>query len=321
MLLGYALARLRELLQGQNATHWSDAELGAYLNRHVQSLVRQMTETNEGWHNAQFSLLATSARQVKSDAWEYVTPPWCMKIVRLRELMGTIDPATAIDGIPYSYITPHEKPGWLWNGLNTLQIRGFPTAKDMEILCAKRPANVTKGTLPTQVNLPVPPTSYMRLDTDSSADAVKWPHETLANSYYNAQVEITGSNARSGQINRCIGSTHFIDEAGTRYTVLQFEKAWTVQPASGDTYDMHFEMPEQHMQLVLLLAAHSAWGTRGHYDEQKAMSGLIAEEMRAFEAHITPRQIMQPQYLRYSAVPPLGQVASRTEDTQRPLWI
>lgn len=311
------LARLRQLLQDVTTTHWSEAELAAYLNRHVVSLTRKMTEIDEGYHNCRITLLAANSRQVKSDEFEYSTPPWVMKVRDLRELTDPTSPPAGSRGMALPY-APKSGIGWVWRGMNTVAVVALgATAKDYEAFCAKRPAKLTKGTLPTQNLID---TSHMRLDTDTSAVALLYPHETQTDSYINTIIEITGNNARSGQTRRVTGSAHFVDEAGTRYTVLTLEAPWSTQPLAGDTYDMHFEIPEEHMNLVLLLAANTAWSTRGNVDEQKAMSPELVTEMREFESHIRPRQLAQPIYLRSTAMPSLGLTAQRTEDTQQPLW-
>ncbi len=320
MRLGTAILELSQLLQRTDSTTFGEAELGAYLHRHVLSLQRKMAEVDAGYFNHVLQLPLAQARQFKSDAWEYTLPPWVERIVEVRQSLSTTTPTTAALGGTLPQIHKFETRGWRRNGPSTLHLKGFMTALDLELTVCKRAARPTKGTLPTQANLTAPALRHVRIDADTTADALLHPHETLTDSYANAIIEITGNHARSGQYRRVVGSTHFQDEAGTRYTVLEVESDWTVQPAAADTYEMHLEIPEQHAQLVLLLAAHSAYGTRGNSDEQKAMAGLVANEMAEFQRHITPADVHHPRHLRHSVLP-ISSAPARTEDTQRPLWV
>lgn len=320
MKIGTAITELSQLLQRVDATEWSTAELSSALHRHVLSLSRDMTELDSGYFNHNIRVYESDARQVKQNTWEYTLPHWIERVVDVRELTDTANPTLGQRGRVIGPALKHQGRGWRWNGPNTFQLLDWPQALDLEISVAKRPARPTLGVLPTQANLPASPaSSYMRLDSDTSANASDHPHETLQDSYVNALIEITGNTARSGQLRRCVGSTHFVDEGGSRYTVLQVEPAWTVQPQSGDTYEMHIEIADEHMNLVLLMAANTCWGTRGNRTEQRALSAQIALELSKFQSHITPRQIQFPLYLRHTIQSaPNGPALS--EDTRWPLW-
>lgn len=318
MRLSQAMEQLEELLQSSDVTHWSLKERASHLNRHALSLARKMAATDEGYFNFLVPLAASQRRKIKADTWDYTLPTWIERIVEVRENSSATDPTGVVRGRVFPYVQKYGGFGYTMQGPN-LRIVSGTEPSDLEVAVAKRPAKVTRGTLPTQANLPSPNTSYLRIDADTSADALNYPHETITDSYANALVEITGQTARSGQLRRVVGSDHFQNEGGTLYTVLQLEEPWTTQPLAADTYELHFEIPEQHMQLVVYLAAHTLWGTRGQVENQKAHAAIISEEMAAFTHHITPRQVSQPAYLRRSILPPLSSTL-RTEDTREPLW-
>lgn len=322
MKLGTAITELSQLLQRVDATEWSEAELSSAMHRHVLALSRDMAQLDSGYFNHTVTVLATSARQMKADVWDYSMPSWIERVSEVRELTNVTVPNTATRGrILGPAMSRSGSVGWRWEGPDTLRLYQFSSAFDLEVAVAKRPARPTKGTLPTQANLPTTPTGrFMRLDADTSSDALEHPHETLEDAYANARIEITGSNARSGQLRRVVGSTHFQDEGGTRYTVLEVDRAWDVAPNAGDTYEMHLEMADEHMQLVLLLAANTLWGTRGNKTEQRAMAPMIQKEIEEFRSGVTPRQVQFPVYLRHTIqAQPLGPAPS--EDSRRPLWI
>lgn len=321
MKLGTAISELSQLLQRVDDTEWGDAELSSALHRHVLALSRDMAQLDSGYFDHSFTVLATAARQVKGDTWAYSMPPWIERVVDVRELTDTANATTALRGrVVPPQVSQYNGKGWKWRGPDTFHLIGWNEALDLEIAVAKRPARPTLGTLPTQANLPASPVGvYLRLDADTSANALLHPHETLEDSYANSRIEITGSNARSGQLRRVIGSTHFQDEGGTRYTVLEVDRAWDVAPQSGDTYEMHMELADEHMQLVLMLAANTLWGTRGNKAEQRALAPMIQKELEEFRAGVTPRQTQFPYYLRHS-IRPDAVTPTPTEDTQRPLW-
>lgn len=315
MRASVAVAKVKELLR--NSTTFTTAEIASFLNRHIQALTRRLVEQDEGYFNFTFHMLATSARQAHTDVWEYTLPPWLMRITEIRDLSSATTPTGTGLGAPVPFVAKYESLGLRFNGPNTLQLKGYAIAKDFEVRCAKRPALVTKGVLPVQTGMT---TSTLRIDADTSTDAAEYPHETLPDSYANAMVEISGQTARSGQLRRCVGSSHFQNEAGTLYTVLTLEPAWDSQPLVTDTYELHVEIPEEHMELVLLLAAHTAWGTRGAYDEQRAMAPLIAEQTQELTRHIRPRQLTAPAYLQHSIMPPHS-AGLRNEDTRHTRWV
>lgn len=316
MRLSDAMVRLRELLRAQDTAFFTDLALGGHLNRQQVSLCRRMVEIDEAYFNHTFILPVSSARQVASSMWSYTLPPWTVKVVQVRESVAP--EATASLGNLLPYVGKHDNTrGWRYDGMNTLRLVGFGTAIALSVTVAKRPAMVTKGTLPTQANLAAGNTE-LRLDLDNSADALAFPHETLTNSYANAIVEITGANARSGQLLRATGSTHFVDEGGSRFTELTMESAWVAAPQSGDTYEMHFELPDHHMDILLLLAAYRAWGAVGHAAEQKAMAAELQMQMRDFENSIRPRQTQMPMRLQTSTLPAYAEL--RTNDTREKLW-
>jgi hypothetical protein len=312
-----AVSRLSSQLR--NSTTFTTAELASYLNHVIAALTRRLVELDEGYFNFTFTLPATSARAVHTDIFEYTLPPWVMKVVEVRQTSGTAASSSVGLGGAMPFIGKYESLGLRFNGSNVLQLKGYSLAQDFEVRVAKRPAKLTLGTLPVQTTLPTPNLSYVRIDADSSADAANYPHETLANSYANALIEITGSNARSGQYTRCIGSTHFVDEGGVRYTVLQVEPAWTVQPLAGDTYELHSEIADEHMELAVLLAANKACASRGMIDEAKVLAPQIADQYAEFQRHIPKRQLAHPQYLKQTLSPMLA-AGVRSEDRLNPLW-
>ena len=319
MRLSKIIEAVREVLQAPDSTHWDDKQIVQHINRHIASLARRMAEVDEGYLNASLVLPKTAARKVKADVWDYTLPPWVERITEVRRSGSPTDPTGVARDAVVPVVGKLGSNGWTTQGRSLRLVTSLDPI-DLEVGVAKTPAALTKGTLPTPAQLPASPAgAYLRLDADTSADALVYPHETLADSYINAIVEITGQNARSGQLRTVIGSTHFQNEAGTLYTVLQLDSAWTVAPQAGDTYELRSEIPEQHMQLVVLLTAHSLWATRGQYEQQKAVTQLLSEEMSAFMRHITPRQVQQPYYLRHTILPPASTLM-RGEDSYNTLW-
>lgn len=318
MRLSTAITELSELLQRVDDTIWSEKELGSYIHRHVLSLSRRMAELDVGYFNHTIYLNSANARQVHSQDFEFTLPMWIDRITQVREALSVTAPTGASRGRAIPQLHKYDSWGWIFNGPNVLQLKGWGNAVHLEVEIAKRPPRPTKGTLPAQTSMS---TSQLRIDADTSASAAIHPHETITDSYVNSIVEIVGNTARSGQIRRVTASAHFQDLAGTLYTVLTLDEPWTVQPvATTDQYELHLEIPEQHLQLVLHLAAHTAWGARGNNDQQKALAATIADQMAEFQRHVTPRSIAHPRHLRHSILPnTIG--PSPTEDTQRPLWV
>jgi hypothetical protein len=294
---------VREILEDSNAItagqyNYSDKALVAGLNDQLLLMTQRCTEVQQNYHNFDFDLLATNARQVIGTVYEWDLPTWVLKIAEVRE---NVDQSR---GLPYFHLDPldrHTDVGWTQSSLTTLQLQGWSPTRDLTLSVAKRPALLAVGMLPDQTGMS---STQLRLDTDldPALAGTTYPHETEANSYANAIIEITGVNGSShavgGQIRRAITSTHLQYTSSVAYTVLTVNQAWTVQPVSGDTYEMHAEIPDDHVRLAVLLAARSLAIKKGNWNEMADMRQELGERWASFNRYIELRQTQQPSLVK-----------------------
>lgn len=258
------------------------------MNSQLRSMIRKAVEEDKSYVNHRFVLLGTTARTVYGNSFSYRLPPWVMKLASVRKYGGT----GAARGLEIHRATRRQIGGWRFTATNEITLDGFSSAPDLDIECAKIPAAMTKGTLPSQATLT---TSQMRLDADTSSDAVNFPHETALNGYAGALFEITGPTAagsRIGQILRCTGSSS--DPTGR---VLTMEEAWTSAPQANDTYEMVAEIPDEHSELLVLLTARRLLSVEGNAKGLALIGQEIGEQWASYLTHIKSRDTQEPYFI------------------------
>jgi len=304
MRLSLILSKLRSELIDADSDDWTDAELSGIISDQQLIMVRKQVAIDEKYHNHKFDLLTTDATQISGDVWSYRLPPWVMRITEVR-LMQTsnIDPRKNL--IPE--IHDGLGKGFQYSKGNRIELWQWGDAQDITISCAKRPARLTKGTLPDQTAMTA---SEMRLDEDSaSGDASNHPHESVDGSYVNGMFEITGVDSGatpryvSGQMRRCTNSQHGQQLSTTLHTLLTFEDAWSPILATADTYEMHPEIADEHMRCLILLSARAAWQRKGNFDEIRASSPEFTQEWNEFMSHIRPRSLTGPRVIKSRVTP------------------
>lgn len=321
MRLSQIVTKLREELSDPASStnvDWSTAELVGVLSDQVLVMVRRQVAIDEAYHNHRFTLLAANATQRSSNIWAYILPHWCPRIVQVRFAQDSaLDPEQRA-------LRQRDKfggIGWRYSGRREIEVNGIATAEDIEVWCAKRPARLTLGTLPTQTGMA---SNQLRLDADTSADALIYPHETVPNSYANAVVELTGVNAVGhlvgGQVNTVVSSLHLQNEAGTLYTVLTMRSAWSVVPVAADTYESHPEIDDEHLRLLILLAARTCWTRKGNKDEVRASEMELHQEWAEFQRHMEPRGLQEPKILKDHLYPEIANTSRGGDDSTAAWW-
>jgi hypothetical protein len=298
MKLSTLITDVKLAVDNSTSSRWSDADCARKLNSHIHTVVRKLSELDEGYMNYQFNLLGASAVQRYSNEWVYTLPRWVMKVVEVREKAN----ATDLRGRVYPVLTKFQRgtTGWQFISSTKLLLKGYSTAPDLTLDCVKLPALLTRGTLPAQTGgSPTPSTTIVRLDLDTSAEALLYPHETEPNGYAGALFEFTGVSTSShivgGQLRECVGSQHLVDNgSAVLYTLVSFEDALTVQPAASDTYEMHAQIGDEHLRLVVLLAARDLLGIEQNTDGVRIVSQELAEQWQLFREHAQRRQIQEP---------------------------
>lgn len=301
------LAGMRSILDdpstaGSLQAH-TDAQLVEVGHQQLLAIVKRMAEVDERWHNHEMTLAAAAARQVASNVWEYTIPQWLMTISDMREenqgASVTASLGPRIHPIQSKYTNG---VGYDFQSGNSFRLYGKSAALDLRLQVTKRPARPTRGTLPAQTSMT---SSQLRLDVDPAVSS-DFPHEKQADAYAGSLFEITGVNDATaqpgGQVRRCIGSTHTQLLAGpnTLHTILTLEFAWTTIPETSDTYEMHWELPDQHVRLHQLMTARAMWQRQGNADEVKAHRDETAELGMSLINDVKKRQSQAPKRMIHS---------------------
>jgi len=287
---------------GAAADDWGDDELVGFVNEQMAAMTLEMAEKNEGYHNYELDLPNALGVQTSGQDWDYVLPMRALwRITRMWQMTNGFDPGSS-RGQSVSYVDPSDTdPGFYFVHSHKIRIQDFGSAQDLRVQVVKIPAQITRGTLPAQTNMT---STQLRLDADTTVDALNFPHEVENNAYANAVLEITGVNtlgpthAVSGQIRRVTASAHLQLEAGVLYTVLTIDEAWASQPVAGDTYELHLELHNTHDRYMVLLCAREAWLKKGSKDEILAMRDELGKREVVWRNSIFPRQIANPKVVR-----------------------
>lgn len=287
MRLSELISETRVTISAKTTRTWSDADIVVALNAKQRALVRILTERDEKWFNHTFNLLKAAARTQHTTLWGWKIPPWILKVTSVRQLFGG---STAARGprIPRADKLSN-KPGWDFGAGNELRLVGYSGPIDLEIECAKLPARMIQGTLPSQSGMT---TSQMKLESDATAaaSAKPFPRETALDFYAGSQFEITGPDSvRVGQLLRCVGNT--TDPAGR---ILTMEEAWTTPPVATDTYEMHMEAPPQHARLLVLLASRTLFAQERNTEGLAAIEPEVNEEWKLFLDSSVDRDLTEP---------------------------
>lgn len=280
--------RLAMLVDDLTAQKWGAKRRGIALNDMQRSLVRLMADCDQGFVNHRFTVPIASMRTVHADEFSCQLPPWVLKVTAVRLTAVSTEGRKRL--VERANKWGH-RPGWYFSASNELTFYRMGQPQSFDIECAKIPALMTKGTLPSQAGMT---TSQMRLDADPALTA-DYPHETAQGSYAGGLFEITGpTSARVGQLLRCTGSLHDQSSIGT---VLTFEQPWASVPLAGDTYEMHTEIPDQHINLLVLLAAQRLFAQIHSSEGIAAIGPELAREWDQFKRHITSRDVQEPEYI------------------------
>lgn len=305
MILTELIAKIREEVDdpapGKKHT---DAVLASRIYDQTNAMVRRLTEINEKYHNYYLTLDAADARQVASDSWEYSLPRFIAKITGVRPAQDSLT-SPRMRPIPHVDENRDEaSPGWDFAGLHSLRLHRFGEAQTLEIQVAKNPARLTLGSLPDQSGLA---TNQLRMDspgTSGNTNAATYPHEREADAYANSVIEIVGTattlhpvESQIRVVKSSLPSEALVGYA-ERFTVLTLDADWDEAPVEGDTYEMHAEVPDEHLRLLVLLVARASFARKGNTDEIRAILGELNEQWDSFVRHNRPRQFQHPAVIK-----------------------
>lgn len=294
------LLEVRDMLDdiddGQNAAklRWQDDRLMRTANRMIRGIIRKQTEIDEGYHNCDLSLSADDAIQVHTDVFDYILPTWSMRVTGVRK--GATSDGKRGAAISHADRRAEGRYGASYHLVanTTLRLR-HGQALDLDVSVVKLPARLTRGTVAkasTAAN-----ELYLAQDGDGDFD-----HETEADSYRNAILELTGVDGAghviSGSVARVTASAHRVVDGSNFYTKLTLDQDLNATPAVNDTYEFQTEVADEHVRLLVLLICRVCWESKGNNDELRAITTELNEEWTNFVQHIQPRQSQEPDFVQ-----------------------
>lgn len=282
-------ARLATLLDDATSQKNGPKQRVRALNDMQRSLCRMLAERDHNYITHRFVLSDTAARVLHADEYSFQLPSWVMKVVAVRKFVDSGQGKYAMlpKTTKFSILN-----GWSFTAQNELAFYRVGQPQSWLIECAKLPALMTKGTLPSQAGLAA---NEMRLDSDPATTA-DYPHETVQNAYAGALFEITGpASARVGQLLRCTASAHDQSAAGT---VLTMEQDWASPPQAADTYESHSEIQDQHANLLVLKAAQRLFAQTANMKMLAAIGPELQEEYGSFLRSIESRDVQHPYFIQ-----------------------
>lgn len=284
MRLSEIINQVRVGLKDTRATrkNFEDADLARFVNEAIRSAARTMIEADSSYCNHTLELSSSSAVLKSRGRYEYRLPRWVMNVTEVR-----ITPTSSQQvGERLERMKSRDYfDGWMYERTNLLRLHRSE-AEDLTLQVAKLPARLTLGTLPDQTGVG---TNEVRLDLDSAATT--YPHETEANAYANGVFEITTA-AKAGTFLYGASSSAGNNDLSDYYTRVTMDAA--PGTATGDTYEMHSEIPDEHMRYVILMATLKALQLEANQDSIQALMPELSEEARRFKEALQPRQTDGP---------------------------
>ena len=306
MILSSLLSAVRTQVDDPEKKKHTDTDLARRIYEQSLVMFRKQVEIDERYHNFFFTLDKSVAMQRSSNVWRYAIPRWVSKVRQVRRGQGTsTDPRKKI----INKILDAEsdiQAGWDFDGARAIRLYRFGQAETLDVQVAKRPARLTLGTLPDQSGLS---SSQIRLDSPDrvsspNTDAQTHPHESETDAYANAIIEITGQSTVThlveSQVRTITASqpNQVLASFAELFTVATVDEPWTVAPVANDTYELHPEIQDEHLRLLVLLVSRASFALKGNYDEIRAIDPELREEWASFIQHIRPRQTQDPVVIR-----------------------
>lgn len=282
-------ARLATIIDSATSRKHGVRQQVQALNDWQRSLVRLMASKAEGYVNYHFDLDVANARVVHANEYTYRLPPWVISVEGVRE---SSDSTAARQPYLRRAAKWGRVPGWEQTASNELRVFRWGQPRGLTVECSKLPSLMVTGILPDQSGAG---TNQLQLDADPDPLTSDFPHETVQNAYAGGLFEIVAPpSERVGQLLRCTGSLHDQSGAGT---LLTMEEDWATQPLTGDTYESHTEIPDQHLNLLLMCAARRLFAQSNNVDAFTAFRDEYLTEMASFERFITTREHSEPVYI------------------------
>lgn len=303
MLLTTAITAVRERIRDTNTASnpkFSNGAIARFLNDAARSLFSTRVMCDPSYHNLRLdsdSALVTTS-QLHTGVRLFELPPWVKTVTEVRLKTGsTLEQGALIETLQ----SRSEAYGWLWDGPSSLRVSG-PDSDAYTFAVTKVPARAFSGTLPTQANVA---STELRLPVAPTAAAVAagtaFEIETAPGAYINASIEITGVDSAShlvgGQVRRVTASVGGVVEAGAVYPELTVNTAWGVAPAAADTFDMHFEVADDHALLLVMRAVNTCFSATNNTAGLESISRELASAIAKFNESVTPRQQQTPYFL------------------------
>lgn len=307
------IALLREQVDDVQSQEWTDERLLRILNQQMFKLFREQVSADDSYHNLELTLSAASATAVHLNQYVYTLPRWVFRVTWVRfktETTEGIGPP-----IPRAYRPDSFRHGWLLDANKRLRLVGFGQAEDIILGVAKVPAKIHSGTLPAQTvtGSLTSATTQVRLDKDNDPT---FAHESEPDAYRNAIIEITTAG-KSGQIRRVTASTPNESIPSNFHTVLTVERPWTSNPVLADTYDLHAEVDDPLIRLLITESAQVCEQMRHNANGMAVLTPELMSERTKFQEHVKPRETMGVQTWReYDE----AQFQRHDPDMEYPVW-
>lgn len=293
MRISQITRRFRDLVEDESAVNWNDQMAARFIDQAIMRMFRWQCELDPSYHNYELDLSGTDSRQLHANDHVWSLPRW---VYRVRDVRRQKTSSEEIGNKFFPGEDLIDREGWKLDAAKNLRLRNLKDAPDLTIRVCKMPARVHLGTsaaagsTTTLVTANHPTPSLTTYDFEEETDA-------YINSYFELTGPVTTGPDRNpvGQARRCVNSA--LSQSGTSLrTTITVEDEWDVTPALSDTYEMHPEVDDAHVRLLVLLSAQMAFQRHQNMSGLEAIRGELRDESRRFIDSVSPREDGLPRF-------------------------
>ncbi len=298
MKLSEIILTVRDLVNDPSSKYWSDVEITRWVNQHVRALFRQRVNADPSYGMHRLDISGSDAEafeQVNARRFAYFFPSWVYKIRMVRETKGIGEEQGGLIP-PLGYARPGF--GWHFAGNRHIEIYGYDRAPDITLDVAKVPALLHQGVASKT-------SAYTAIYLDyPERVGFDYPFETEEGAYDGALIEITSGADATRDPRKSVAtvrSTSSVWDSGTSSWLTHCDSvrpifSGTVQ--AGDSYELHAEIDNAHMNYLCLLVAQSLFQRTNNVEGIMGIQASLGLERAEFIDGIQPRQDYYPQFVQ-----------------------
>jgi len=311
LLLSQVIERCRRKLNDPSSKaiadrFWSDAEVAEAISTHQTTLAQRQVQADDSFFNQRIEIDGTTAVKIHNDVYEYNLPRWFYRIHAVREVESV---GTELGRLSFPRRPRGRGRGFELHTRTKLWLYGVSDSDvpSLHVEASKMPARLHTGTVRKAT---VAGEAVLYLDDQTSMDL-----EQEVDRYRGSIFEITTAAAPVatrdpvGQLRVGTASVREFDVPLQKYLIkvtLDAPFSTGDDPIVGDKYEMHVEIDDTHINLLVVMAVESLFHKTNNRPGLASIQDQMLREWKMFEDSMQTRQDMEQVFVSqdpYDEVP------------------